>query len=116
MLFESFGTQFLAPVYRNMSSLFESKRLLHDRFPILDPSVYVTHPLDFPHRRDNLSKREKNRRACFSERPEWIRYARCNFLKRSSHDRLVEIKSFRIYTHTHTHTHARARARARARA
>jgi len=43
MLFESFGAQFLPPVYayRNMSSLSELKRLLHDRFPILDPSVYT---------------------------------------------------------------------------
>lgn len=62
VLFESFRrAQFprsctrieICPRYPNW------KRLLHDRFPILDPSVYVTRPLDFPHRRDNLSERAK---------------------------------------------------------
>jgi hypothetical protein len=45
--------------------------------------VHVTHPLDFPHQRDNLTKtrRKKDTDAGLSECSELIRHARRDFLK-----------------------------------
>lgn len=64
MLFESFGATIpcsctrieICPRY-----IYELKRLRMIDSLYLIPRV--TRPLDFPHRRDNLSKQEKNRRA-----------------------------------------------------